>query len=371
MLALEKSVEQLLLRLLEHHQYAVILLDADARIRYLNPGATRLFNRTLDQAIGQPLSILFTSEDVEQGVPDYEIAAARSHGSSGNDRWMMRADGSRFWAMGSLMSLHDPDGQLVGFGKILRDRTDIREQIETLLNQAAQSDDSSHQKDVFLSTLSHELRGPLAPLSNALQIVRMKVGGQPDLDRPLTLADRQLEKMRRLVDDLLDVSRISAGKLDLQKAPVSLHEILQRAVESTRPLVEQRGHHLEIIMPPGPVVVLADAARLEQVFVNLISNAAKYTPEAGRIWVAASMAGNEALVHVTDNGVGIPHDMLPKIFELFTQVESSRAQSRGGLGIGLSLVKQLVTLHGGSVQVRSDGEGQGAEFSVRLPLHRA
>lgn len=188
------------------------------------------------------------------------------------------------------------------------------------------------------------------------------------LHYPIKLIERQVEFIRRLVDDLLDVTRISAGKIQLVLEPVDLREVLARAIETTRPTIAQRRHTLTQLLLPTPIVVRGDPVRLQQVFVNLLSNAAKYTPEGGRIEVRASREIDEALVHVLDNGIGIPSDMHPHIFKLFTQVSTGTRHSEGGLGIGLSLVKNLVELHGGSVQVRSEGADKGSEFTVRLPL---
>jgi signal transduction histidine kinase len=174
--------------------------------------------------------------------------------------------------------------------------------------------------------------------------------------------------LQRLVDDMLDLSRVGAGKIELQRRVVSLNEILRSAVESTRSAVAAQRHTLDLLLPDGDVFVEGDPDRLHQVFVNLINNAVKYTPAGGRIWVKGTAEPGEAVARVEDSGVGIPHEMLPRIFDLFTQTESTRGMSQGGLGIGLALVKNLVSLHGGSVQAKSDGPGKGSEFTVRLPL---
>lgn len=359
-----------LLRLLaeQAEEHALLLLDPDGVISWWGGGAEVIFGMEKAEAVGRPFAVLFTKEDAAAGMPDYEMAVARANGTAENDRWMGRPDGSRFWAAGVLTALRDPNGELLGFGKILRNRTDLREQLDTVRNQLKAATDANYQKDVFLSTLSHELRNPLAPLSNAVQLIRISSRRQADLEPLLKIIDRQIDNLRRLVDDLLDISRVGVGKIELKLERVSLHEVVQRSVESTRPLIRERRHVLDVIMPAAPIVFEGDSTRLEQVFTNLIQNAAKYTPEGGHIWVKGTTEGPEAVVHVQDTGVGIPHDMLPRIFDLFTQVETSRPQAQGGLGIGLSLVKTMVALHGGSVQVHSDGEGKGSEFTVRLPL---
>jgi len=364
----EPNTEQLLRLLVDQMtEQALLLVDTGGTITWWSSGAELVFGLNKQQAVGRSFSILFTPEDQKAGIPEYELAVARTHGTAEDDRWMGRLDGSRFWATGVLSAARDQAGRVLGFGKALRNRTDLREQLDTLRNQTQALADANHQKDVFLSTLSHELRNPLAPLANAVQLIRLTSNG-PELDQFLKIIERQIAHLRRLVDDLLDVSRAGAGKIDLKKEIVSVEDVIEAAVESVRPLIRERRQTLEVLFPASRILVEGDRARLEQIFVNLIQNAAKYTPEGGRIWVKGTSEGPEAVVHIQDSGIGIPHEMLPRIFELFTQVESSRPQSQGGMGIGLSLVKSLVALHDGSVQVHSDGEGKGSEFTVRLPL---
>ena len=359
-----------LLRLLAEQtvEHAILLLDTEGRIRWWSPGAEHIFDIPSGEAVGQHSSRIFTPEQVAEGVPEHEMSVARTKIAAEDDRWLARADGSRFWATGVLNPLYDEDGRLVGFGKILRNRTDIKEQLEILRSKARASAATSRRKDIFLSSLSHELRNPLGALGNAANMIRLTVPELPELEHPLRIIERQVASLRRLVDDLMDVSRIGAGKMEIRKEEVDLKPIVDRAVESVMPLIQERRHKLEFLMPQEPMKVEADADRLVQVFSNLIDNAAKYTPEGGKIWIKGTTEGEEAVVRVEDSGIGIQSDLLPQIFRLFTQVESSRVHSQGGLGIGLNLVQNLVTLHGGSVQVRSDGEGKGSEFAVRLPL---
>lgn len=359
-----------LLRLLaeQSDDHAIMFLDLHGRVTWWSPGAERIFGIPSSEIVGRHGSRMFTEEQVAAGVPEHEIAVAEKGSAAQDDRWLARSDGSRFWAIGVLLPLKDESGELIGFAKVLRNRTDLKEQLESLRNQVESAVTSSRRKDIFLSTLAHELRNPLASLTNAADIIRMNVPESPELDLPLRIISRQVENLRRLVDDLMDLSRIGAGKIELKKEVVRLGDVVVSAAESTRPVIRERRHELDVILSPSPVYVEADPARLEQVFVNLLNNAAKYTPEGGRIWVKGTTEGEEAVVHVEDTGIGIPSDLLPRIFKLFTQVESSRPQSQGGLGIGLSLVKRLVTLHGGSVQVRSEGEGKGSRFTVRLPI---
>ena len=236
-----------------------------------------------------------------------------------------------------------------------------RQQAEEALRVA------DRRKDEFLATLAHELRNPLAPVRNAVEILRMKNSADPDLARSRDVIARQVAQMARLLDDLLDVSRITRNKLELRKQPVTLAAVIDSAVETSRPLVDAAGHRLEVSLPK-PVYIDGDATRLAQVFANLLNNAAKYTPRGGSIGVHAERQGHEVVVAVKDNGIGFAPEMRPRLFEMFSQAAPALERSQGGLGIGLSLVKALVEMHGGSVQAHSQGPGTGSEFIVRLPL---
>ena len=226
--------------------------------------------------------------------------------------------------------------------------------------------DADKRKDEFLATLAHELRNPLAPLRAGLHLLRLSPDGD-HVARTREMMDRQLVHMVRLIDDLLDVSRVSNGKLTLRTERVSVQSVVRTAIEAVRPLVESAGHELTTRMPDAPVVVDGDPIRLAQVVGNLLTNAAKYTPEGGRIAVAVAGEADAVVLRVADTGSGIPADMLPKVFDLFTQVGTVRDRSQGGLGIGLALVRKLVEMHGGTVVAESPGIGQGSTFVVRLP----
>ena len=228
--------------------------------------------------------------------------------------------------------------------------------------------DADRRKDEFLATLAHELRNPLAPLRNGLQVMKLAAGNAEAVEQARGMMERQLGTMVRLVDDLLDVSRITRGKLQLRRERVELAGVVQSAVEGSRPLIEANRHDLTIRLPAEPVYLDADPTRLAQVFANLLTNAAKYTDRGGRINLTAGRQGGEVVVLVRDTGIGIAPDHLPKLFEMFSQVDSALERSQGGLGIGLSLVKGLVKMHGGTVEVRSEGLGKGSEFVVRLPV---
>ncbi|HVK99992.1 MAG TPA: response regulator [Dongiaceae bacterium] len=247
----------------------------------------------------------------------------------------------------------------------------VIERTEALHELTAKLTEADRHKDEFLALLAHELRNPLAPIRYGVQLMRRsenagESGGSVD-DKVLDMLERQLGQMVRLVDDLLDNSRISQGKLTLQKQRIELATVLSEAVETSRPHINAGGHQLTVVMPPDPVFIEADGTRLAQVFSNLLNNSAKFTAPGGRIQLAAEVRGHDIVVSIKDTGVGISSEKLPRIFEMFMQADHSLEKTHGGLGIGLTLVKKLVEMHGGAVEAKSEGHGKGSEFVVRLP----
>jgi PAS domain S-box-containing protein len=250
-----------------------------------------------------------------------------------------------------------------GLGVYFRDITDRKLAMEAL-------QETDRRKDEFLATLAHELRNPLAPLRNSLQVLRLSREGE-SADQAMSIMERQLRQMVRLIDDLLDLSRISRGKVELRKERIELAAVVRNAIETSRPEIEKSGHELSVRMPSEPIFVDADLTRLSQVFANILNNAAKYTDPGGSIWINVERQGSEAVVSIRDSGIGIPPAMLPRVFEIFTQVDRTLEKAQGGLGIGLSIVKRLVEMHGGMVEARSEGRGTGSELVVRLPVPAA
>jgi len=250
------------------------------------------------------------------------------------------------------------------------DVTQRRETEERLRRLAAELHEADRRKDEFLATLAHELRNPLAPLRNGLQLLRMVGSGDETSEMALEMMERQLCQMVRLVDDLMDVSRISTGKVAIKKTTVELSSVIRSAVETSRPLIDQMRHELTVTLPSHLIMIEADLTRLSQVFSNLLNNAAKYNESGGQIWLTVQQLAHQVQIAIRDSGIGIASDQLPRIFDLFSQVDHSLEKSQGGLGIGLSLVKRLVELHGGTVEVRSEGFGCGSEFIVTLPISR-
>ncbi|OAI39999.1 hypothetical protein AYO40_00900 [Planctomycetaceae bacterium SCGC AG-212-D15] len=272
-----------------------------------------------------------------------------------------RPDGSRRTVLAHATPLHDDSGKIVGGVNILVDITERKQAEETLR-------DADRRKSQFLAMLSHELRNPLAPLRNGLQIVRLVKDDEAVVSQAHAMMDRQLGHLVRLIDDLLDLSRINSGKIELRRGRTDIALVVRDAVETSRPLIDARRHDLKVILPNAPVWVDADRTRLAQVFSNLLNNSAKYTDVGGHICLSVERQGSDVVVTVKDDGVGIAPDLVPRIFEMFTQADQPMERSAGGLGIGLSLVRALVELHGGRVEVYSDGPGHGAEFRVRLPV---
>ncbi|MBC7968230.1 MAG: PAS domain S-box protein, partial [Fuerstia sp.] len=261
------------------------------------------------------------------------------------------------------------DGEFIHTRCFTRDITERKQAENELRRLAAELSNADRRKDEFLATLAHELRNPLAPIRNGLQLMQMVGGGGEAAEQVREIMERQLNQMVRLVDDLMDVSRISRGKVELRKERLPLADVLKSAVETSRPHIERMGHQLTVTLPAVPIIVEADMTRLSQVFLNLLNNAAKYSDPGSRIWLTAEQQESDAVITVRDTGIGIAADHLPLVFEMFSQVDRSLEKSQGGLGIGLSLVKQLVAMHGGTVEAKSGGAGMGSEFVVRLPLN--
>ncbi|MFC7517732.1 response regulator [Herbaspirillum sp. GCM10030257] len=348
--------------------YAFVVTDVDGWITEWEGGAEAITGWTARQAIGKPLSMLFTHEDRIAGRPDIEMTEAREHGRCEDKRWHVCKDGSRFYADGVTVALNDAQGALRGFTKIFRDVTGEKRVADNLRRLATDLAETDRRKTEFLATLAHELRNPLAPLQNGLEIMRLSAGNAEVLGRTRDMMERQLTHMVHLVDDLLDVARITRGKVHLKKERVQLKNIVDSAVETSMPLIRASRHQLLVQVAEETMVLDADPTRLAQVVSNLLNNASKYTPAGGRIALTAARDGNQAVIAVTDNGVGIPEDLLPSVFDMFTQVGQNKEQAQGGLGVGLTLVRRLVELHGGAVTASSEGPGCGSTFTVRLPL---
>jgi PAS domain S-box-containing protein len=349
-------------------EYAIFLLDPAARVVSWNEGAARILGYQADEALGLPFAHFFPPEAPDQ--PARVLDEAREAGQAREDSWQVRKDGSRFWASGVTSALRDESGSLRGFATILRDLTDRKRLEEALRTRADQLAEAARRKDEFLAILSHELRNPLTPLRNALEIMRLCALEDPALVEARDVMERQVRQLTRLVDDLLDVFRISHRKMLLRKDRLDLMRLVELAAVDHRGALEAAGLALELDLPGQPVWVMGDSTRLAQVVGNLLHNAVKFTDRGGRVTVRVvpDDGHGRAAVQVCDTGVGIPPEVLPKLFDTFAQAPHNRHRSRGGLGLGLALVKGLVELQGGEVAASSAGEGRGAEFTLWLPL---
>jgi len=348
-------------------QYALILLDPDARVTAWLMGAKRAFGWDASEMLGQTIDRLFTPEDLERRVPQTEVEAATRGGKGDDDRWMVRKDGSRFWATGIMQSLRDEDGRIAGYAKMLQDRTDLRSDLDTLRTRIDSLREELDSRTLVMTTMAHELRNPMGVIHNAVEIVRRTHPDDPKLATPIQMLTRQFAYISTLIEDLLESARAQAGKVTLQFERFALRTVLAQAVESCGASLRAKNQSVELVLPPVPIEIEADATRLQQVFVNLISNASKFSPEGARAWVVVMPEDEYAVVRVRDQGRGIPSELLPHVFDLFTQGK----QQSGSLGLGLALVRQYVELHGGTVAVRSEGTGRGSEFIVRLPLRQS
>jgi PAS domain S-box-containing protein len=360
-----------LLRLLRYQdqEHALVLLNPQGLIIDWLMAAEKMFGYQKEEVRGQHVEILFTPEDRVKRVPQGELEIGSQYGQQQDDRWLIRKDGMRLWVSGILVCLKDHAGKIVGFSKILRDRTDMKEKFDSLSNRNLELEDETRQKTIMMGTLAHELRNPLGALANAAQLIEMRFPQDQRLLPMTQLINRQVKYLATLVEDLLENVRLHAGKVKLETQPTDLKLLLTDAIEHIGLLLREKEQKIELLFPAS-VTLDVDPIRLKQVFINLLSNASKFSQREATIWIRALTEDEEIVVRVEDRGHGIPADILPHVFELFSQGQNRehRRHSDLGLGLGLSIVKQYVELHGGSVQARSEGVGYGSEFIVRLPL---
>ncbi len=338
----------------------VVLLDRNGRVVQVNSAMEGMLGKSWNDLSGQEIHNLLSIPPVPEDSPFLRML------DTGQREAVDLTLGDR-WLRVTVDPIRDADGDINGGLCIASDITDRRRLEEELRRRAEELAAADRRKDEFLAMLAHELRNPLAPISNALEAIRLARSNAAATEEALNIARRQIGHMARLLDDLLDVSRFTRGKVRLRKVPVDLTTILRQAVETSRSLIEKNGHELLTSFPAEPVWLNGDPTRLAQIVANLLNNAAKYTDRGGRIALVADREGDEAVVRVRDNGIGLSAEMLPRVFDLFAQADRSLDRSQGGLGIGLTLVRSLVQLHDGNVSVESRGPGQGSEFIVRLP----
>ncbi len=356
--------------------YGIFMLNPNGDIVSWNTGAERIKGYRADEIIGQNFSIFYTPEDIARKHPQHELEIAKEQGRYEEEGWRLRKDGTRFWANIVITAVYDNTGELRGFSKVTRDLTEYKkaEERHRLLIQEqaarAEAEEANRAKDQFLSIVSHELRTPLNAIIGWTYLLR-----NGDVDANSTTFTEALESIERngkiqarLVEDLLDVSRMLAGKLSIQKSTIELAPIIEAVVNTARPSAAAKNLELQVHWQAAVGPVEGDAVRLEQVIWNLLSNAIKFTPEGGRIIVRLSQSNSQAEITISDTGRGIDAKTLPFIFDYFRQADSSSTRQHGGLGLGLAIVRHVVEAHEGSVEAQSPGPGQGATFTVRLPL---
>jgi PAS domain S-box-containing protein len=352
-------------RLFESAKDGILILDATTgKITDANPYIEQVLGYAANELSGKELWQIGLFQDIEQSK-----SAFRKLQDQGYIRYhnlpLETKDGRRREV--EFVSNVYPEDHHNVIQCNIRDVTE-RSQLERAAAQAEALADLHRRKDEFLAMLSHELRNPLTPILNAVHLLSLQRDENPIQHQARTVIERQVGQLAHLVDDLLDISRITSGRIRLHQEDVDARRIVERAVEAVRPLIEQRKHELTISLPSDPIWLRADATRIEQVVVNLLNNAAKYTDEGGKIWLSLQREADFAVLRVRDTGVGIASDLLPNIFDLFTQANRTLDRAQGGLGIGLTLVKKIVELHRGKVEAKSAGIGQGSEFTVQLPV---
>ncbi len=366
---LSSQPERLFHGFLEASPDAVVIIDGGGMVVQINSQTERLFGYGREELVGRPLEVLmperFRGTHIAQRRAYFADPRPRSMGS-GLELYGLTKDGREFPIDVSISPLQPEAGVL--FASAIRDMTDHRRLEDELRLRTRELEAANRQKDDFLSAVAHELRSPLTALSYVIPIMRLPRVDAAACQRASGVLERQTAHMARLVEDLLDLARVRRGKLTLRRESIDLRTVVQSAVEISQLLIETRKHDLKVAPCAEPLWVSGDPARLAQVVSNLLSNAAKFTPDGGHITVTAVREDGAAEVRVRDDGAGIPQEMLSRVFELFTQIGTEGDVRAGGLGIGLSLVRQLVELHGGTVAAYSEGLGRGSEFVVRLPL---
>jgi PAS domain S-box-containing protein len=340
--------------------------DPNGLITYFNQHAEQLWGRSprlndpTDRFCGSFKLFAIDGSPIQHAECWMALALKNTREYNGHEIMIERPNGQRLTALAHASPIHNEAGVLIGAVNVLVDITE-RKRAEIALKEADRA------KNEFLATLAHELRNPLAPIRAAVKILQLQSKPSQISQSALDVIERQTRQMTRLIDDLLDIARITSNKLELRRERIELREVLDAAVETSRPLIEQLGHKLIVKAPPAPIQIDGDMVRLAQVISNLLNNAAKYTERGGRIWLTAARKENYVVIKVRDTGIGIPAEVLPQIFEMFTQVDRSTNGAAGGLGIGLTLVKRLVEMHGGTISAQSPGLGKGSEFVVRVP----
>lgn len=366
--ALRESEERFRLLIANVKDYAIFMIDPEGRVMTWNQGAERIKGYKAEEIVGKHFSVFYTEEDAKSGKPSRGLETATQHGRFEDIGTRVRKDGSTFCANVLITALRDVDGKLRGFAKITRDVTERMAMEDELRRQANDLVAVNRRKDEFLATLAHELRNPLASITNSAEILKLGQREPGVAAQARDVIESQGKHLARLVDDLLDLARITQDKISLRKTPVDLKLVVDQVAETLRPFVEEREQRLSIAVADERIMLKADFIRLSQVLSNIVHNSAKFTDRLGQICVDVWTEQSQAIVRIRDTGAGIDAALLPHIFDMFTQGGQTLSGTSGGLGIGLTLSRKLVEMHGGSISAQSEGPGMGTTFVIRLPL---
>jgi two-component system CheB/CheR fusion protein len=367
--ALRSSSEQLRLIIENARDYAIFSMNLERHVTTWNSGAERLLGYRSDEIIGKTGDVIFTDEDRAAGAPQDEATQALRDGRAADERWHVRRDGTRFWGSGVMTALHNAAGAVVGLVKIFRDQTEMRLAHEALEQSRQQAEAAGQAKDQFLAVLSHELRTPLSPVSLAIDALSMRNDLPADVRSMLALMRRNLDAQVRMIDELLDITRIARGKMEIERRDVDLHEVANAAVEVCQTPLRNKEQQLELQPMATRSLVVGDFDRLRQAVWNLLQNASKFSPRGGRVRLTTRNDDLRTItLTVSDSGIGIDAAARERIFDAFAQANERITREYGGLGLGLAIVKATVRAHGGEIEAHSDGPGTGATFQIVLPL---
>jgi PAS domain S-box-containing protein len=358
--ALRESEERFRLLVEGVVDYAIFLLDTEGLVTSWNAGAERIHGFDRDEVLGKHIARFFPADDIATGKPWEELARARRQGHTESEAWRVRKNGERFWARVVVSALYDTTGRLRGFAKVTQDLS-ARRHLQDL-------EQATRRTNEFIATLAHELRNPLAPIRAAVQVMALAHPHDPAQESLRQTIDRQSALLAHIVDDMIDIARITRGAVVIEHVPVDLVEAARRAVETSKPLLDAASHALHVELPDGAVPVVGDLHRLTQLVTNLLNNAARYTQQGGQIALLVGTEGQDAVLRVRDNGRGIEPELMERVFDMFVQGQAPLERVGAGLGIGLALSRKIAEMHGGTLVAESAGAGRGSEFTLRLPL---
>ena len=359
--ALRQSEERFRLLVEGVQDYAVYMLDPDGRVVSWNSGAQKMKGYLPDEIVGRHFSAFYQAQDADAGRPRLELETARRTGHAEDEGWRVRKNGERFWARVVVSALYDHQGSLRGFAKVTQDLSE-REYARGL-------EATAQRLNEFIAMLAHELRNPLAPIRTAVHLMERLAPGDPGQEAMRKTVERQSEHLMRIVDDMLDIARITRGTLSIERTTVDMKDVVARAVEIAKATAGR--HQLDVQLPAEPLLVSGDRGRLTQIVANLLTNATRFTPIGGSIWLKVRRENGQIVVSVRDTGRGVAAGQLESIFGMFVQGKEALHRVGGGLGVGLALARRIAELHGGAVDAKSEGEGKGSEFILRLPASTA